>query len=86
MSAPPSQLRIGVPRAYFPARVDAVIEQALSDQRLVGAVVLVAQDDELSHRRAAGSTNREVDRTMSGRFVADLRNVVYGAGPVEFCA
>lgn len=65
MSAQLSPSRTGVPPVHFSARVDAVIDQALADQRLVGAVVLVAQEGELIHRRAAGSADRESARTMT---------------------
>lgn len=65
MSTRPSPLRTGVPPVHFPARVDAVIEQALADKRLVGAVVLIAQDGELIHRRAAGNADREAGRVMT---------------------
>lgn len=65
MSTRPSPLRTGVAPLHFSARVDAVIEQALADKRLVGAVVLVAQDGELIHHRAAGSADREAGRAMT---------------------
>ncbi|MGO0999618.1 serine hydrolase domain-containing protein [Lysobacter sp. CA196] len=65
MSVQRFSLRIGVPPVHFAARVDAVVDRALADQRLVGAVVLVAKDGELIHRRAAGSADREAMRTMT---------------------
>ena len=34
--------------------VDAAIEQALAEHRLIGAVVLVARHGKVIHRRAAG--------------------------------
>ena len=39
--------------------VDAAIDSALADKRLVGTVVLVARDGELVHQRAAGLADRE---------------------------
>ena len=39
--------------------VDAAIDQALAEQRIVGAVVLIAQDGKLIARRAAGLADRE---------------------------
>ena len=42
------------------SRVDAVIDQALSDKRLVGGVVLVAKDGETAYARAFGYADREV--------------------------
>jgi CubicO group peptidase (beta-lactamase class C family) len=41
------------------AAVDAAITSALTEQRLVGTVVLIARDGEIVHRRAAGLADRE---------------------------
>lgn len=65
MSTLPFPLRPGVPPTHLPVRVDTVVDQALADQRLVGAVVLVAKDGELIYRRAAGSADREAGRAMT---------------------
>ncbi len=45
--------------------VDGAIERALSEQRLVGLVVLIARDGELIYHRAAGLADREERRSMS---------------------
>ncbi|MFS2223992.1 serine hydrolase domain-containing protein [Pantoea sp. B65] len=50
--------------AAFSAAVDHVIDQALSQQRLVGTVVLVAHHGRLIYRRAAGQADRETARAM----------------------
>ncbi|MDP9882326.1 CubicO group peptidase (beta-lactamase class C family) [Variovorax boronicumulans] len=47
-----------------PSRIDAAIDRALAEQRLVGAVVLVRHDGRLVHRRAAGLADREAGRPM----------------------
>ena len=39
--------------------VDAAIDSALADKRLVGTVVLIARDGEPVYRRAAGLADRE---------------------------
>jgi CubicO group peptidase (beta-lactamase class C family) len=39
--------------------IDAAIDQALAEQRIVGAVVLIAQDGKVIARRAAGLADRE---------------------------
>ncbi len=44
--------------------VDAAIGRALEDQRLVGAVVLIAHDGEIIYRRAAGLADRERSTPM----------------------
>jgi CubicO group peptidase (beta-lactamase class C family) len=44
--------------------VDAVIDQAIADGRIVGAVVLVAQDGKLVYQRAAGKADKEANRPM----------------------
>lgn len=46
------------------SRIDAVIDGALADERLVGAVVLVSHGGRLVHRRAAGLADREAARPM----------------------
>ncbi len=51
-------------RGPDPSRIDAVIDRAVADQRLVGAVVLVARGGRLVHRRAAGLADREAGRPM----------------------
>ncbi|MCM5557531.1 serine hydrolase [Pleomorphomonas sp. JP5] len=47
-----------------PARIDAAIDRALAERRVVGAVVLVAQGGEIVHRRAAGHLDREAGVPM----------------------
>jgi CubicO group peptidase (beta-lactamase class C family) len=46
------------------ARLDRVIERALSDKRIVGTVVLVARRGEIVYNRAAGFADREAGRPM----------------------
>lgn len=46
------------------AAIDAAITNALDEKRLVGAVVLVARDGEIVHRRAAGLADRENGQAM----------------------
>ncbi|MEH6418657.1 serine hydrolase domain-containing protein [Pseudomonas sp. CGJS7] len=45
-------------------RIDAAIDRALVERRLIGAVILVAVDGETVYRRAAGLADRESDRLM----------------------
>ena len=52
-------------RASLSERVDAAIEKAVTQDRLVGAVVLVAHDGKIVHRRAAGFADKEEGREMS---------------------
>ncbi len=44
--------------------IDRVIDQALSSDRIVGTVVLIARDGNLVYRRAAGLADREAGRPM----------------------
>lgn len=44
--------------------VDAVVQCAIAEQRLVGAVVLIAQDGRIIYHRAAGHADREANRPM----------------------
>ncbi|MGV7191283.1 serine hydrolase domain-containing protein [Xanthomonas axonopodis] len=51
------------------------MQQALDDQRLVGAVILVARDGELIHQQAAGFADRESARPMTLEAVFRLASV-----------
>ncbi|APS32317.1 beta-lactamase [Pectobacterium brasiliense] len=55
----------GASTAPLSARIQAVVQQALDDGRLVGAVVLVARNGELIHQQAAGWADRESVRPMA---------------------
>ncbi|QKH34049.1 beta-lactamase family protein [Achromobacter pestifer] len=68
-------LRQRTPPAHLPARIQAVVQQALDDRRLVGAVVLVARDGELIHQLAAGHADRESARPMALDTVFRLASV-----------
>nr|WP_263458381.1 serine hydrolase domain-containing protein [Brenneria tiliae] len=68
-------LRQGVPPAHLSARIQVAVQQALDDQRLVGAVVLVARDGELIHQQAAGFADRESARPMALQTVFRLASV-----------
>jgi CubicO group peptidase (beta-lactamase class C family) len=50
---------------HLASRVDAVLEQAIAERRIVGAVVLVLRDGRLIYHRAAGLADRETSRPMS---------------------
>jgi CubicO group peptidase (beta-lactamase class C family) len=54
--------RPGIPA--LSARVDDVIDTAISEQRIAGAVVLIARDGETIFARAAGLADREAERPM----------------------
>jgi CubicO group peptidase (beta-lactamase class C family) len=45
-------------------RIDAVIDRALAEKRIVGTVVLAARDGRLVYRRAAGLADREAARPV----------------------
>jgi CubicO group peptidase (beta-lactamase class C family) len=45
-------------------KVDAVIDQAIADDRIVGAVVLIAQDGKIVYQRAAGLIDKESRKPM----------------------
>ncbi|BEN11183.1 serine hydrolase [Serratia marcescens] len=55
--------------------IDGVIEKALREKRLVGAVVLVAQGGEIVYRRAAGMADREAGKPMACNTLFRLASV-----------
>jgi CubicO group peptidase (beta-lactamase class C family) len=57
------------------ARIDAAIDQAIAEKRIVGAVVLVSQDGKLVYQRAAGFADRESKRPMQLDTVFRLSSV-----------
>ena len=56
-------------------RVDAVIDAAVAEKRVVGAVVLIAYDGKVVHRRAAGLSNREARTPMSAERIFRLSSL-----------
>ncbi|MEF9605596.1 serine hydrolase, partial [Paracoccus sp. PXZ] len=46
------------------AALDRAVESALSERRIVGCVVLLAEGGKLVHARAAGLADRETGRPM----------------------
>lgn len=45
-------------------RIDAAVQSALNDKRIVGAVIAVMQDGDLAHFKAYGLADREAGRAM----------------------
>lgn len=70
-----SPLRTGSPHAHLSLGIQAVVQQALDERRLVGAVVLVARDGELIHQQAAGLADRESAQPMALETVFRLASV-----------
>lgn len=65
MSIPAFSLCAGTPLMPLTDHIKSVVQQALDEHRLVGAVVLVARDGALIHRQAAGWADREHHRAMT---------------------
>lgn len=57
------------------SRIDAAIDRAISENRIVGAVVLVSQNGKLVYQRAAGLADRESKRPMQLSSVFRLSSV-----------
>ncbi len=57
------------------SRLDAAVDRALAEKRLVGAVVLVARNGALAYHRAAGLADREEGRAMREDDVFRLASV-----------
>lgn len=56
-------------------RLDGVIERAVAEQRIVGAVVIVLRDGQEVYRRAAGFADREAARPMTRETIFRLASV-----------
>lgn len=61
----PSAALADAPDAALKTRIDGVLDRAVAEQRLVGAVVLVARDGKLVYHRAVGLADRETQRPMT---------------------
>jgi CubicO group peptidase (beta-lactamase class C family) len=57
------------------SRIDAAIDKAITEQRLVGAVVLISRDGKLVYQRAVGLADREAKRPMQVSTVFRLSSV-----------
>lgn len=75
MTNPSVFLRQSAPLAHLGTRIDSTVQQALAEQRLVGAVILVARDGELFHQQAAGFADRGGARPMTVETVFRLASV-----------
>lgn len=56
-------------------RVDAALHSALSEKRLVGAVIAVMQDGQLAHFKAYGLADREAGRAMKEDAIFRLASI-----------
>jgi len=63
------------PDAVLAARMDAAIDRAIAERRIVGTVVLVARDGRLVYHRAAGLADREAKRPMREDAIFRLASV-----------
>lgn len=57
------------------ARLDAVLDRALAERRIVGAVVMVARDGATVYARAAGQADREAGRPMAADAIFRLASI-----------
>ncbi|RYZ13485.1 MAG: class A beta-lactamase-related serine hydrolase [Alphaproteobacteria bacterium] len=56
-------------------RIDAALQSALDQKRLVGAVIAVMQDGELAHLKAYGLSDREAGRAMKDTDIFRLASI-----------
>ena len=63
------------PKAPLKARLDQVLNAAVQQRRIVGAVVVVAQDGQLLYRHAVGHADREAKRPMRPETVFRLASL-----------
>jgi CubicO group peptidase (beta-lactamase class C family) len=57
------------------ARIDAAVQSALNEKRVVGAVIAVMQDGRLAHMKAYGLADREAGRAMKENAIFRLASV-----------
>jgi CubicO group peptidase (beta-lactamase class C family) len=57
------------------SRIDAAVQSALNDKRLVGAVIAVMQDGEMVHSKAYGLADREAGRPMKEDAIFRLASI-----------
>lgn len=75
MTSPASPLPSSAAPEPALSPIRTVVQQALNEQRLVGAVVLIARDGELIHRQAYGLADRASARPMALDTVFRLASV-----------
>ena len=56
-------------------RIDAAVQSALDQKRIVGAVIAVMQDGEIAHFKAYGQADREAGRAMQGDAIFRLASI-----------
>ena len=81
MAAPLAMMHASVLSATAPteqdlaASLDKIVDAALTEKRLVGAVVIVVEDGKVVYRRAAGLANRETGSAMRSDSIFRLTSV-----------
>jgi CubicO group peptidase (beta-lactamase class C family) len=70
-ASPPGETADGL----LGARLDDVIDRAIDDHRIIGAVVMIGQRGELIYHRAAGFSDREIGRPMRKDAIFRLASV-----------
>lgn len=75
LAAPQAAVLAQAPDAALAARIDALLDRAIAEQRLVGVVVLVARDGQLVYHRAAGLADREARQPMTEEAVFRFSSV-----------
>ncbi len=89
MTISPSIAPSGNPSQAWSPAIASVVEQAIGQRRLVGAVVLVARDGQLLHQQAAGLADRESGRAMALDTLFRLASVskpIVGAAALKLAA
>ena len=71
----PAVARAEAQAPAFARRLDAAIDKAIAEQRIVGAVVLVAEDGRIVYRRTAGHFDREKGEPMREDAIFRLASV-----------
>jgi CubicO group peptidase (beta-lactamase class C family) len=64
-----------MPEAALSARIDAAVQSALDEKRIVGAVIAVMQDGGIAHLQAYGLADREAGRAMTTDAIFRLASI-----------
>ncbi len=70
-----AQVQVSSQNSAMKKRLDAVIDRAIKEEKIVGAIMLVAQNGKIVYRRTAGLNDREAKKPLRGGEVFRLASM-----------